>query len=53
MEGARGKVSRDVPRSGEADIQLKIWAIPNAGEYELRLDMVYEGVTFFSDRGRA
>jgi radical SAM protein with 4Fe4S-binding SPASM domain len=51
MEGARGKVSRDVPPGGEADIRLKIWAIPSAGEYEIRLDMVHEGVTFFSDRG--
>ena len=51
MEGARGKVSRTVFPGREADIRLKIWAIPNVGDYELRLDMVHEGVTFFSDRG--
>jgi len=51
MEGARGRVLRTVLPGREADIRLKIWAIPSVGEYELRLDMVHEGVTFFSDRG--
>lgn len=51
MEGARAEMPVDVPPGNKVRVNLKIWSIPEPGEYELLLDMVHEGVTFFSERG--
>lgn len=51
MEGSCGEMPAMVTPSQTAEIRLKIWAIADPGDYEMRLDMVHDGVTWFGERG--
>lgn len=51
MEGSRGEMPAMVAPLQTAEIRLKLWAIAEPGDYEMRLDMVHDGVTWFGERG--
>lgn len=47
----RTPLSRDVVPGDEISIDLSVTGVPEAGRYELRYDMVVEGVTWFEFQG--
>ena len=50
-EDNRAVLKADLPPGGEAQITMTINAPRTPGEYTLEIDMVHEGVTWFSERG--
>jgi hypothetical protein len=41
----------DLPPGGETEMTLAVTAPQTPGEYTLEIDLVHEGVTWFSERG--
>jgi hypothetical protein len=50
-EGYRNALPYDVPPGGQTQIVATVWCPPAAGTYVLRLDLVQEDVTWFSEHG--
>jgi hypothetical protein len=50
-EDNRAVMKADLPPGGEAQMTLTVNAPRTPGEYTLEIDMVHEGVTWFSERG--
>jgi hypothetical protein len=50
MDGRYG-ISKDLKPGEEGEVPLKITAPKNPGEYILEVDLVQEGVAWFSDKG--
>jgi hypothetical protein len=50
-EDNRAVMSGDLPPGAETQITLTVHAPQTPGEYALEIDMVHEGVTWFSERG--
>jgi len=48
---AHNAIPRDLKPGDEADVTLRITAPKEPGEYLLEVDMVQEGVSWFSDKG--
>jgi hypothetical protein len=51
FEGYRNELPYDVPAGGQTQLVETIWCPPTAGTYVLRLDLVQEKVTWFSEHG--
>ncbi|MFN2511554.1 MAG: hypothetical protein ABR568_08935 [Pyrinomonadaceae bacterium] len=51
VEDNRVAMTADLPPGGETEMTLAVTAPTTPGEYTLELDMVHEGVTWFSERG--
>lgn len=51
FEDNRAAMNADLPPGGETEMTLAITAPGTPGEYTLELDMVHEGVTWFSEKG--
>jgi hypothetical protein len=47
----RTPLPRDVAPGEDIEIDLHVTGVPDAGRYELRYDMVVEGVTWFEFQG--
>jgi ubiquinone/menaquinone biosynthesis C-methylase UbiE len=47
----RTPLPHDVPPGGRVEIEMTVAGLPAAGRYELRYDMVVEGVTWFEFHG--
>ena len=52
-EEAHNGIPRDLRPGDEAEVPLRITAPKEPGEYLLEVDMVQEGVSWFSDKGSA
>lgn len=50
-EDNRAVMKGDLPPGGEIEMTLTVNAPQKPGEYTLEIDMVHEGVTWFSERG--
>ncbi|MBM4421445.1 MAG: hypothetical protein FJ034_07700 [Chloroflexi bacterium] len=50
-DGARAPLSADVPQNGSANLTLAVVPPATFGAYILRLDLVQEGITWFSGQG--
>lgn len=51
LEDNRAVLSGDLPPGGETQITLTVNAPRTPGDYTLEIDMVHEGVTWFSEKG--
>jgi hypothetical protein len=51
LEDNRAVLSADLPPGGETQMTLIVNAPRTPGDYTLEIDMVHEGVTWFSERG--
>jgi len=51
VEDNRAVLKSDLPAGGETEMTLAVTAPRTPGEYTLEIDMVHEGVTWFSERG--
>jgi len=51
LEDNRAVLSGDLPPGGETNMTLAVNAPRAPGDYTLEIDMVHEGVTWFSERG--
>lgn len=51
LEDNRAVLSGDLPPGGETQMTLIVNAPHTPGDYTLEIDMVHEGVTWFSERG--
>jgi hypothetical protein len=51
VEDNRAVLKADLPPGAEAQMTLTVNAPRTPGEYTLQIDMVHEGVTWFSERG--
>lgn len=51
-DGRRTPLAAPVPPGGEATTNLVVEAPPSAGRYVLEIDLVHEGVTWFSEAGQ-
>jgi hypothetical protein len=51
LEDNRAVLSGDLPPGGETQMTLIVNAPRTPGDYTLEIDMVHEGVTWFSERG--
>lgn len=51
VEDNRAAMKADLPPGGETEMTLAVTAPKTPGEYTLEIDMVHEGVTWFSERG--
>jgi SAM-dependent methyltransferase len=50
-DGVRTPLPSDVPSGQEAVMIVRVEAPPGAGQYVLAIDLVHEGVTWFSEQG--
>ena len=53
LDGARTPLASDIPSGQDAIVTLRVEAPPTAGQCVLAIDLVHEGVTWFSDQGVA
>ena len=51
VEDNRAAMKADLPPNGETEMTLAVTAPKTPGEYTLEIDLVHEGVTWFSERG--
>ncbi len=51
VEDTRAAMKADLPPGGETEMTLTVTAPRALGEYTLQIDLVHEGVTWFSERG--
>lgn len=51
VEDNRAAMRADLPPGGETEMTLAVTAPLTPGEYTLEIDLVHEGVTWFSERG--
>jgi hypothetical protein len=51
VEDSRALLKADLLPGGETEMTLAVTAPTTPGEYTLEIDMVHEGVTWFSERG--
>jgi hypothetical protein len=51
LEDNRAAMTADLPPRGETEMKLTVNAPLKPGDYTLEIDMVHEGVTWFSERG--
>ena len=51
VDGARSPLPRPVAPGDECDVALRLRAPPRPGRYLLALDLVHEGITWFSEAG--
>jgi hypothetical protein len=51
VEDNRAAMKADLPPGGETEMTLAVTAPQTPGEYTLEIDLVHEGVTWFSERG--
>jgi hypothetical protein len=51
VEDNRAAMKEDLPPGGETEMTLAVTAPKTPGEYTLEIDLVHEGVTWFSERG--
>lgn len=51
VEDNRAAMKADLPPGAETEMTLAVTAPMTPGEYTLEIDMVHEGVTWFSERG--
>src|SRR5207245_8344314 len=51
LDDGRPSLPRALPPGEEASVQLKVTPPPVAGPYELQIDMVEEGITWFANHG--
>lgn len=52
-DGLRGFLHSPVPPDARSNVELRVAAPPNAGTYQLQIDLLEEGVAWFSQRGVA
>ena len=50
-DGKRTALTAPVPQGGSVTVNMRVLLAPRAGTFTIRIDMVQEGVTWFSDRG--
>src|SRR5262245_22785219 len=53
FDGVRALLPDDLPPGAEVELELQVEPPPQAGDYLLALDMVEEGVAWFSQQGVA
>ena len=51
LDDARTGIESAVDPGGECEVQLDVFAPIQPGEYELEVDLVQEGISWFADRG--
>jgi hypothetical protein len=51
VEDSRASLKADLPPGAETETMLTVTAPSRPGDYSLEIDMVHEGVTWFSQRG--
>ena len=51
LDGARTPLASDIAPGQDATVTLRVEAPPTAGQCVLAIDLVHEGVTWFSDQG--